>query len=208
MGLQSAEELRNRPLKMKLSLILLGLLAFTAVARSETEELMPEDEFGMDGPDGATTPGDAEFWWFWKTITITVTSASTSVTTTTTTSTSTTTCVPASFFVATTACRRRRGIMEESGLEAILPSEPKEVMASVAVDDRAVPELESSQHLVEAAPSPIDERFIFWRRSTTTVSTTTTSTSTSTSVTTSTSLIQLGTDTSVALCLPSGMTIC
>merc|ERR1711911_57541 len=199
---QSAEELRNRPLKMKLSLILLGLLAFAAVARAETEELMPEDEFGMDGPDGATTPGDAEFFWFWKTIIITVTSASTSVTTTTTTSTSFT-CVPADFFVSTTACRRRRGILEQSGtaLEEIMPSEPKEVMASVAVDDRAVPELESSQHLVEAAPSPIDERFIFWRRSTTTVSTTTTSTSTSTSVTTSTSLIQLGTDTSVALCL-------
>merc|ERR1711911_55707 len=195
---QSAEELRNRPLKMKLSLILLGLLAFTAVARAETEELMPEDEFGMDGPDGATTPGDAEFFWFWKTIIITVTSASTSVTTTTTTSTATTSCVPADFFAATAACRRRRGILEQSGtaLEEIMPSEPKEVMASVAVDDRAVPELESSQHLVEAAPSPIDERFIFWRRSTTTVSTTTTSTSTSTSVTTSTSLIQLGTDTS------------
>ena len=113
-------------IQMKLSLILLGLLAFTAVARAETEELMPEDEFGMDGPDGATTPGDAEFFWFWKTIIITVTSASTSVTTTTTTSTATTSCVPASFFAATAACRRRRGIMEESGLEAILPSEPKE----------------------------------------------------------------------------------
>merc|ERR1711911_543356 len=201
MGTNSKSFPRKNSLEMKLSLILLGLLAFTAVARTETEELMPEDEFGMDGPDGATTPGDAEFWWFWKTITITVTSASTSVTTTTT-------CVPASFFVATTACRRRRGIMEESGLEVIMPSEPKEVMASVAVDDRAVPELESSQHLEETALSAVDERWIFWRRTTTTVSTTTTSTSTSTSVTTSTSSILLGNAASVVNCLPAGLSIC
>merc|ERR1711946_37752 len=199
MGTNSKSFPRKNSLEMKLSLILLGLLAFTAVARTETEELMPEDEFGMDGPDGATTPGDAEFWWFWKTITITVTSASTSVTTTTTTST--TTCVPASFFVATTACRRRRGILEESGLEVIMPSEPKEVMASVAVDDRAVPELESSQHLEETALSAVDERWIFWRRTTTTVSTTTTS------VTTSTSSILLGNAASVVNCLPSGLSV-
>ena len=39
-------------------------------------------------------------------------------------------CIPSSFFVATTACRRRRGILDESDLDAELaPSQPLESVA-------------------------------------------------------------------------------
>ena len=35
-------------------------------------------------------------------------------------------CIPSSFFVSTTACRRKRAIMEESGIEELIPSELKQ----------------------------------------------------------------------------------
>ena len=58
--------------------------------------------------------------------TITKTSTLYSKITSTFTSAKFATCIPSSFFVSTTACRRKRAIMEESGIEELIPSELKQ----------------------------------------------------------------------------------
>jgi len=151
--------------------------------------------------------------------TSTYTATEFSTTTTTATKFSEISCAASSIFTSTTACRRRRAIFEDSGIEESIAASPKEeIEASVIPEEKMMrevvePELLSSQ--VEAE----EEKGLFLQASKTarflnsvTVQTTTTKSTTVTIVAFTTSsftkTLALATQTSVLVCLPSGIIVC
>jgi len=153
------------------------------------------------------------------TVTSTLTAYAITTTSTTAISISLISCVVSTFFTSTTACRRRRAIFEDSGIEESIAASPKEeIEASVIPEEKMMrevvePELLSSQ--VEAE----EEKGLFLQASKTarflnsvTVQTTTTKSTTVTIVTFTTSsftkTLALATGASVLVCLPSGIITC
>jgi len=143
--------------------------------------------------------------------TSTYTATEFSTTTTTATKFSEISCAASSIFTSTTACRRRRAIFEDSGIEESIAASPKEeIEVSVIpeekmISDDAETELLSSL-VAEDHPAKSARSIAF----TTVITTTTTKTITSVSFTSSsyTKTLALATQTSVLVCLPSGIIVC
>merc|ERR1712243_265700 len=137
-------------------------------------------------------------------VTSTTTVTAFATTTTTATSVSLISCIPSSQFLSNTACRRRRAIFEDSGLEDhIAPSKKEEVEPSVmpveeVKREEVEPEILSSHSEIvdgsAVADHVIKKRFAF--------------TSVITTSTTFTSTLNIGSTTSVLTCLPAGIVTC
>jgi len=149
-------------------------------------------------------------------VTSTTTATALATTTTTATSASIVSCIPSNQFLSNTACRRRRAIFEDSGLEDhIAPSKKEEVEPSVmpveeVKREEVEPEILSSHSETvdgsAVADHVIKKRFAFTSVITTTA--TTTITSVSFTSTTFTSTLNIGSTTSVLTCLPVGIVTC
>merc|ERR1712007_53590 len=134
----------------------------------------------------------------------------------TATSASVVSCIPSNQFLSNTACRRRRAIFEDSGLEDhIAPSKKEEVEPSVmpveeVKREEVEPEILSSHSETvdgsAVADHVIKKRFAFTSVIPTTA--TTTITSVSFTSTTFTSTLNIGSTTSVLTCLPVGIVTC
>merc|ERR1712243_202797 len=168
--------------------------------------------------DGARLFGNNVVFTFNNLLASTSTTTATALATTTTTATSASivSCIPSSQFLSNTACRRRRAIFEDSGLEDhIAPSKKEEVEPSVMLVEEVKREevepeiLSSHSEIVDGsavADHVIKKRFAFTSVITTT--TTTTITSVSFTSTTFTSTLNIGSTTSVLTCLPAGIVTC
>merc|ERR1712137_1376271 len=118
----------------------------------------------------------------------------------TATSASVVSCIPSNQFLSNTACRRRRAIFEDSGLEDhIAPSKKEEVEASAIPVEEVKPEILSSHSETvdgsAVADHVIQKRFAITTITTATVSSTVTAFSFVT--TTFTSTVNIGSTTSV-----------
>merc|ERR1711911_532627 len=149
-------------------------------------------------------------------VTSTTTATAFATTTTTATSVSLISCIPSNQFLSNTACRRRRAIFEDSGLEDhIAPSKKEEVEASaIPVEEVKREEVEPeilSSHSETVDGSAVADHVIQKRFAITTITTATVSstvTAFSFVTTTFTSTVNIGSTTSVLTCLPAGFVTC
>jgi len=168
--------------------------------------------------DGARLFGNNVVFTFNNLLASTSTSTVTAFATVSSTATSASivSCIPSSQFLSNTACRRRRAIFEDSGLEDhIAPSKKEEVEASaIPVEEVKREEVEPeilSSHSETVDGSAVADHVIQKRFAITTITTATVSstiTAFSFVTTTFTSTVNIGSTTSVLTCLPAGFVTC